>query len=290
MLKKETPSTASNGKILQATRQDYQKLASFLNQNLKSHRHLDWIPPLEWIGIQPYLYQEINKQIQSVLCASPENSDSAWIRVFAVLKKLPIENHWEKLFPSATRLLRENHIDRLAALALHPWFEALLVSSGFSTRQSVVVLEWNGNFPPKERCNPDILIRPMTIHDLESVEKVDTSAFPSLWENSLLSLTKALKQTGISTVAVLNDRIVGYQISTTMTIYGHLARLAVLPGCQRQGIAYTLVYDLLKKFDHQGFWRVTVNTQSDNQPSLGLYQQFGFRPTKEEIKVYEYQL
>jgi ribosomal protein S18 acetylase RimI-like enzyme len=72
-----------------------------------------------------------------------------------------------------------------------------------------------------------------------------------------------------------------------MTIYGHLARLAVHPEFQRMGIAYSLVYDLLRQFDQQGFWRVTVNTQSDNQPSLSLYKQFGFKRTGEEIPVYD---
>ena len=130
----------------------------------------------------------------------------------------------------------------------------------------------------------------MHLIDLAAIEAIDQAAFPSLWQNSLAGLTKAFHQPGISTVAVKGDSIVGYQISTAMTIYGHLARLAVEPDEQRQGIAYALVYDLLKQFEHRGFWRVTVNTQSDNRASLRLYQKFGFVRTKEEIKVYELQL
>jgi len=126
----------------------------------------------------------------------------------------------------------------------------------------------------------------MDFTDLPVVEEIDRLAFPPLWQNSLSGLTKAFNQTGISTVAIKDGEIVGYQISTAMTIYGHLARLAVHPECQREGIAYTLVYDLLKRFDQRGFWRVTVNTQSDNRASLRLYEKFGFERTSEEIPVY----
>jgi RimJ/RimL family protein N-acetyltransferase len=47
---------------------------------------------------------------------------------------------------------------------------------------------------------------------------------------------------------------------------------------------------LLQKFDERGLWRVTVNTQSDNKPSLKLYKKFGFKKTKEEIPAYELNL
>jgi ribosomal protein S18 acetylase RimI-like enzyme len=151
-------------------------------------------------------------------------------------------------------------------------------------------MEWQGKFPSAARRNTDIGIRTMQFQDLTEVERIDRTAFPSLWQNSPAGLSKAFSQPGISTVAVKEGKIVGYQISTSMTIYGHLARLAVDPDCQRQGIAFALVYDLLKQFEHRGFWRVTVNTQSDNRASLKLYKKFGFRRTSEEIKVYSLDL
>ena len=127
----------------------------------------------------------------------------------------------------------------------------------------------------------------METDDLPMVENIDRNAFNPLWQNSLAELTKAYHQTGISTVAIKNESIVGYQISTSMTIFGHLARLAVLPTFQRQGIAFMLVHDLLRQFKNRGFWRVTVNTQSNNTPSLKLYEIFNFTKTTEEIPVFE---
>lgn len=274
-------------KIVEATPENYEQIARFLNQNNLIHRHLDWFGTLDWLGFQPYLLLMDNDKIQAVLCATPENNESSWVRTFVAKKRIPLEETWQPLLDKAVLNLREKGIKELAALALHPWFEDLLSTSGFNNRQNIIVLEWGGKLPKTGIRNPNVIIRPMHMDDLSKVSEVDKLAFSSLWQNSYAGLLKAYEQPGISTVAVKNGEIVGYQISTSMTIYGHLARLAVHPDYQRMGIAYTLVHDLLRQFDQQGFWRVTVNTQSYNFPSLSLYKQFGFSRTGEEIPVYE---
>ncbi len=276
--------------ITEATQNDYNLLANFLNQNNKIHRHLDWVSPLDWLGVQPFLIEWKDHEIQAFICTSPENKQAAWVRLFGIQKDVHGEKSWQRLLPRAIQKLRDMNLVILAGLALHTWFEALLAGSGFVNKQDIVVLEWQGEFPKQNPRNQDIQLRQMTCDDLASVGKIDQSAFPPLWQNSMASLEKAFKQTGISTVALFNGEIIGYQISTSMTIYGHLARLAVLPNFQNQGVAFTLVYDLLKRFEKRGFQRITVNTQSDNTPSLKLYEKFKFRRTAEKIPVLEYKL
>ncbi len=274
------------GKIIEATPDNYDQIARFLNQNNQIHRHLDWFGTLDWLGFQPYLLLMHNQKIQAVLCATPENEESAWVRTFVAKKRIPLDRTWQRLLERAVENLRKKGIKQLAALAMHTWFEGLLSITGFNNKQNIIVLEWSGKLPKTESKNADISIRPMHMNDLPEVDKVDKIAFPPLWQNSMAGLSKAYEQPGISTVAIFEERVVGYQISTSMTIYGHLARLAVHPDYQRLGIAYNLVYDLLRQFDQRGFWRVTVNTQSDNFPSISLYKQFGFKRTGEEIPVY----
>lgn len=276
--------------IVRATPEDFDRLANFLNVKNTIYRHLDWFGVLDWLGEQAFLIEQIEDDIQAFICATPENNETAWLRAFGVKKDLDLNPSWEKLLDVSIDILRDKEIKRLAGLGLHPWFETLLSNAKFINRQNVVVLEWNNKFPSKPSTDEKIKIRMMTSEDLPTVEHIDQCAFPSLWQNSQAGLTKAFELQGISTVALYNDTIVGYQISTTMTIYGHLARLAVLPAYQRQGIAYALVYDLLEKFKERRLWRVTVNTQSDNTPSLRLYKQFGFEMTGEKIPTYEYDL
>ena len=287
---KRYKTASESGHIIEATPENYEQIARFLNQNNQIHRHLDWFGTLDWLGYQPYLLLMENGKIQAVLCATPENDQSSWVRTFVAKKRIPLEETWRQLLVKAVQNLQEKGINKLAALAMHTWFEGLLSSSGFKNRQNIIVLEWGGKLPKKIVKNPIITIRPMHMEDISKVYEIDKVAFSPIWQNSYAGLVKAYEQPGISTVAVHQDEIVGYQISTSMTIYGHLARLAVHPEFQRMGIAYSLVYDLLRQFDQQGFWRVTVNTQSDNYPSLSLYNQFGFKRTGEEIPVYELNL
>lgn len=272
--------------VSRAAKSDYEPLANFFNQNPCIHRHLDWFSPLEWLGQQPFLLEKENEQVQAVFCAVPENKEIAWVRVFGLCKSQPMTPTWEQMLSSAIQDLQKKKVHTLASLSLHAWFKNLLEGSGFNHSQDIVVLEWQGQLPHQARINDSIEIRKMLITDLPEVDRIDQQAFPPLWQNAPAGLSKAFNQTGISTVAVKNHRIVGYQISTAMTIYGHLARLAVDPECQREGIAFTLVYDLLQRFERRGFLRVTVNTQSDNRASLKLYDRFGFQATGEKIPVY----
>jgi len=273
--------------IFQATKSQYEQVAAFLNQDLRSHRHLDWFYVLDWLGTHAFLVDMKDERIRALLCVTNENNDTAWIRAFAAKKTLRYKDYWDRLLEQAMTDLKRTGTQRIASLSLHPWFKGLLENSGFRNRQKIIVLAWQGNFPPRNKINKEIEIELMKIDDLPKIADVDQQAFPYVWQNSLMGLTKAFNQTGISTVARLNGQIVGYQISTVMTIYGHLARLAVHPSYQRQGIAYTLVYDLLRRFEERGLFRVTVNTQSDNTASLMLYDQFGFTRTGEDIPVYE---
>ena len=284
---REKPTSETFPPAIEASPEIYTQLAGFLNQNIQTHRHLDWFSSLDWIGYHPYLVEMTDDQIQAVLCAAPENAEAAWIRLYAACRGLDATLPWKRLLPQAVSQLQAQGVTTLATLAIHPWFETLVKNAGFANRQNIVVMEWQGTFPKRMKINEDIIIRPMHIDDLTKVELIDHAAFPPLWQNSIAGLTKAFGQTGISTVAVKDDEIVGYQISTTMTIYGHLARLAVAPEYQHQGIAFTLIHDLLKQFERLGFWRITVNTQSENRLSAKLYQSLNFKRTGEEIKVFE---
>ncbi|HUV28496.1 MAG TPA: GNAT family N-acetyltransferase, partial [Anaerolineales bacterium] len=116
----------------------------------------------------------------------------------------------------------------------------------------------------------------------------DKLAFGSIWHNSRISLEYAFRQAAIATITEIDGEIVGYQISTAMQMGGHLARLAIHPQIQRQGIGYAILRDLLIQFKQRGAMRITVNTQEDNLGSIALYENSGFSRTGETYPVYLY--
>jgi ribosomal protein S18 acetylase RimI-like enzyme len=268
---------------------DRMQIANLMYFEPHVHRHLDWRAPLDWLGAPEYWVLEQGGAVTAALACPPDPEGVAWLRLFAHSSSIALGDAWSVLWDTA-RMVLEGRELTVAAITVSDWLGALLTGSGFTGRQQIVVLEQN-SFPFQERSiPPDIQIRPMSEADLPAVAAVDSAGFDRLWKNSLNTLRFGFLQAGFATVAQINDEIVGYQISTRSSFGAHLARLAVIPQRQRRGIGYYLVQDLMSKTRLAGLYRLTVNTQNDNQASLALYQKMGFVLTGERYTVFTYQL
>ena len=277
--------------IRNAVEQDTHQLANLIHFELRVHRHLDWRPPLEWIGRYPYLVAEQSGKLVAALACPPDPPEVAWIRLFAVADDLSVNHAWEGLWPAAKAELRGSDQPVISAvIPLQNWFQMLVEKSEFTCTHNVVVLAWGGDPIASARDLSPAMIRPMTLDDLPGVETVDKGAFTHLWRHSQHSLSMALSQAALATVVTLSGELLGYQISTWTTGGGHLARLAVKPQFQGVGIGYALLHDLLSQLSQKGIRYITVNTQHNNQVSLALYQKAFFKPTGEIYPVYEERL
>ncbi len=277
--------------IHSATLDDRRRLANLIHFEIFVHRHLDWRPPLEWLGYDPYLIAEQNANVVATLACPPDPPNVSWIRLFAVSSSISTQTAWDALWGEAVqRLTDDQSLHWVAAIPLQHWFQNLLEGSNFVEIHRVVMLIWNRASLPPEHHLPDISIRPMNLDDLAIVAQVDQASFIPIWQNSQSSLEMAFRQAALATVAEENGQTVGYQISTSTPLGGHLARLAVLPARQGRGIGYALVRDVLWQFERRGAQNITVNTQQNNPASLSLYQKSGFRPTGEEYPVYQFSI
>ncbi len=269
---------------------DSHKLANLIHFGQFIHRHLDWISPLEWINHQPYLLAELEGKPIAVLACPPDPPKVSWIRLFAVSKASFLGTSWNQLWSSALQQLMDQQVEQVVAIPLQGWFSSLLMKCDFKVTNQVVILVWEKTRLPPLSKRTEMNIRPMNFDDLSTVHEIDTYAFEHTWQISYRSLVNAFHQAAIATVAEWENRMVGYQISTSDQYSGHLARLAVLPEFQGMGIGAHLIQDLLEQFVRRGVHRITVNTQKDNERSLSLYIKMGFYLTKESFPVYQYNL
>jgi ribosomal-protein-alanine N-acetyltransferase len=277
--------------IRDARPEDRQQLANLIHFEIHVHRHLDWRTPLEWIGSPPYVVLEQHKSLLAALACPPDPRQVAWIRLFAAAHALSVERAWDLLWAETLEQFKAlEEVRWAAALALWPWFVDLLEKRGFVEENRVVMLNWDNVEITPLRFSPELVIRPMNLDDIPLVEAVDATAFSQIWQNSQRGLSLAYRQAAVATVAELAGQMVGYQISTATPVGGHLARLAVLPGYQGQGIGLALVQDMLLQFRRRSAQRITVNTQKDNPASLQLYQKVGFYRTGEEYPLFVYRL
>jgi ribosomal protein S18 acetylase RimI-like enzyme len=265
---------------------DRQHISRLLQSAGNLHRHLDWRSPLDWLGTSPFFVIEAGDTIRSAFACPPDPPRIAWVRLFACAEPDGLQQDWADVW-SATRAYFSGRGETVvAAISLQDWFEDLLQGSGFSTSQSIVMLEREQAHSDPPVLAAGVSLRPMMYYDLPQVAEVDASGFELLWQNSLESLQLAFKQAVLASVAEADGRMIGYQLSTRNPFGIHLARLAVRPEVQRQGIGRALVCDLIEQADRRGTPRLTVNTQSDNSASLSLYARLGFKNTGEAYPVF----
>jgi ribosomal protein S18 acetylase RimI-like enzyme len=271
-----------------ASRQDMYAIERLLAYPEHVHRHLDWRSPIDRLGEDHYWVLEQGMEVQAALACPEDPPGVVWVRFFTAHPGLVVNETWTALFGS---MLQSFSIrpKMIVSVAVQTWFLRLLMEENFTLHQVIVVLLLNTRQKPIQQSLPHIQLRPIQPEDLEMVASVDHASFEPIWQNSQEDLRSAYYNAAYATVAVHQEKIVGYQISSATFLNAHLARLAVLPTLQGQGIGRLLASDMIQHFTQQGISEITVNTQSDNTASLRLYKKLGFSLTGEKFPVLKYE-
>ena len=76
------------------------------------------------------------------------------------------------------------------------------------------------------------------------------------------------------TIAVEDDRIIGFLAFEQVLDEGSVVEIAVHPDCRRKGIARSLITDAIQNAD--GLDTVFLEVRESNSPAVGLYESLGF--------------
>lgn len=265
------------------------------------HNHLDWKPPEAWLGTRPFHLAWAGEALAGAMAAPPDPPDVAWTRLAAVAPAFEAEVVLNPLWSLTRETLAEMDVQQIACMLLDDWLAPLLEAWQFKKINEVVVFSrptestgWKlfprlPASPLRRRLKLALRIRAIADDDLPAVTAIDNAAFDPPWQYSQGVIQQAITHADWATVAEVEGLgIVGYQISSGGRHNGHLARLAVSPETQSQGIGRALVTDLLRHFESRGVATITVNTQRDNLSSIALYKSMGFKPSGEYYPVWQY--
>ncbi len=279
-----------NLKVRRAVTEDHAQIATLMFYEASTHRHLDWRSALEWIGLRNYWVMEENGRIIAALACPEDPQQIAWIRLFSYHQNLNGFEAWSALWDAAHHEIFDidPHV-QVAAIVTKQWFQNILLSNGFELKQNIVILQLNVKNASYHPVPQGIKIRSMQEADLSAVAELDLAAFGDFWHNTFESLQRAYAQSLCARVVENSSGLVGYQISTGNPFGAHLARLGVRPEAQGRGIGRALVDDLNHYLTANQIAKLSVNTQSDNDASLALYQRIGFVRTGEYFPVLVYQ-
>jgi len=273
-------------RVRRAILEDHLQIANLGTVEPNTHRHLDWRSALDWLGADNYWVLEESGAVTAALACPEEPAQMAWIRFFGYAPHLSAPEAWSALWAFARSEIfpaREN--TQVAAIIVRPWFQKLLLSSGFRVKQNIVLLQLAHEKIKIHPPSTHLRIRSMRDDDLPVIAEIDSDAFGPFWHNTLDSLSRARSQSTHATVAEIDSGVVGYQLSTGSPLGAHLARLGVSPEAQGKGVGTALVNDLIQQLGGIRLSRLSVNTQDDNAVSLSLYKKMGFIPTGEQFPV-----
>jgi ribosomal-protein-alanine N-acetyltransferase len=255
------------------------QVRDLLFQSQSTHTHLDWHETDHWLDTQqvPMRLAWQNGRLIGLLATSVPLHQTCWIRLAAVQDYIDQRTVMRALWNDILIDLKVHHVRLVALLAVRDWIEDHALELGFKYQEDIITLARTGQNLPEARPS-NLTIRAAEPYDLETLTRVDQTAFSPPWQLASDELRQAYRISASCTVAVNEGRIVGYQLSTLYFDGAHLARLAVIPQAQGTGVGNTLLSDVLKRFFRRGVFSMTLNTQASNVQSQRLYRHFGFRP------------
>ena len=270
-----------------AEEEDWQHIRGLVSVASRVHSHLDWHDPKAWLGIPSFVVLRSGSRLLALLAMVPEVDGVAWLRMAAVENGLDVRWQIDRLYHVSRFELMKLGITRLAVLSSDPWLEPVLVDWGFAASELVLVLiRARGGALPCAVTVPEIR-KSNPEDDLAAIVGIDNAAFALPWSYSKEMLALALRQASYSTVAEVDDQVVGYQISTGGGQNAHMARLAVHPGSQKQGIGRALASDVIRYFESVSALAISVNTQEYNYASMQLYRSLGFEGSGDSHMVWQ---
>ncbi len=151
------------------------------------------------------------------------------------------------------------------------------LDAGFTVHERLRLLGHDLNDLPS---GPPATLRRARSPDRPVVLAVDEAAFPPFWRLDGVAVDDAVAATPQSRFRVslgASREVVGYAITGRAGVRGYLQRLAVNPAEQGNGIGTALVLDGLRWLRRRGAREALVNTQSDNDRAVTLYEHLGFR-------------
>ena len=124
--------------------------------------------------------------------------------------------------------------------------------------------------------NNNIVIRPMTIDDVDGVFEVEKNCFEHYWSKG--EFEKEMKNdVARYLVADIDGKIVGYVGIWFVAGEGHITNVAVHSDYRGQKIGDILIKHLVKMCKENNIFAMTLEVRVSNIVAQSLYKKYGFK-------------
>ena len=110
----------------------------------------------------------------------------------------------------------------------------------------------------------------------QDIAKLENDNFSDAWSESLLEQTFEYDYNHLL-LEKRGGKVVGYIIYSDVQGEAELLRIAVDKSFRRQGIADTLMQNMLEELNESGAERVSLEVRAHNISAVSLYKKYGFK-------------
>lgn len=158
---------------------------------------------------------------------------------------------------------------------------------GFNIKEDLIVYE---KILEKENFKVCNNLEKVSGADLKEINSLDCRAFDKIWRENKNSLYRLLtnEDNNFRFIALKDEgKIVAFAFYRYRPHIGegYLNRMAVDPSYQGKGIGKMLLEDALNWFKKKGAETVRLTTQCNNEKSVALYKNYGFKPVDKSIVI-----
>ena len=132
----------------------------------------------------------------------------------------------------------------------------------------------------------EIIIRRMTMDDVDGVAAVEVATFPTPWSRD--AFASEMKNVAARyLVAEKNGKIIGFAGAWIILDESHITNIAVLKDERGQGIGRRLTEGLMQYLSNLGAAYATLEVRKSNEVAQNLYKSLGFIKLGVRKRYYE---
>lgn len=123
----------------------------------------------------------------------------------------------------------------------------------------------------------DIVIREMTIEDIDQVLEIEKDSFTTPWSRDAFIVEVTENMLAKYIVADLGGMVVGYGGIWIIIDEGHVTNIAILKDYRGLGIGKKILEGLIYICSERNINAMTLEVRESNEIAKSLYRQYGFK-------------
>ncbi len=130
---------------------------------------------------------------------------------------------------------------------------------------------------PQQRDTIQLLVRPISVHDLERILEIEQASYRTPWTSSDFLREISYNQMAYYYLVEAGEKIAGFIGMWLVVDEAHITNIAVSPDFRRQGVGEKLLLFALELAAKHGARCGILEVRVSNARALNLYLKHGFR-------------